>query len=163
MTEFTLRKLQDEIRPWQQHNFPDSPSWQSYIGISEETGELGHAFLKSAQDIRGTAEEHRAAMVDAVADIIVYIADFCNKENIDLQQAVETTWAQVKTRRWRRTAYEWLSEPKYVGTTVLKPDGWEPDGWGENITEQEFLRRLSISVCVLPHAVMELVYPPKGD
>lgn len=97
---FTLKNLQDEQRDWQLRNFGDSPSWHPLLGVSEEVGELCHAHLKSAQGIR-TNENHRDAKIDAVADIIIYLASYCNLENIDLQSAVEKTWDQVRRRNWK--------------------------------------------------------------
>lgn len=166
---FNLRDLQDELRPWQAHNFPGSPSWQSFVGISEEVGELGHAFLKKAQNIRGTAEEHNAAMVDAVADIIVYIADFCNKEDIDLQAAIEKTWGEVKLRKWRRTTDEWLCDPKYDGLRIVDADGWDRSSqeafkasWDENITENEFRKRVWASTVHPGEAMLKFLEEEKS-
>lgn len=95
-----LRTLQDELLSWQQHNFPHRPSWQPLLGLQEELGELSHAYLKRAQKIR-TTENHTENIKDAVGDIVVYLADFCNAEGIDLEEAIFETWARVKQRDWR--------------------------------------------------------------
>ena len=98
---FSLTQLQEELKPWSRHNFGDRPSWMPLLGACEEIGELSHAHLKQAQGIRGTPEEHFAAKKDAVADAIVFIADYCNAEGIDLQDALEETWAEVRKRDFK--------------------------------------------------------------
>ena len=98
----TLAQLQEEQKPWTEHNFPGKPSWHSPLGITEEVGELNHAYLKREQKIRGTTQEHEVDMFDAVGDILIYLSDFCTKESICLQTALEETWAKVKARDWQK-------------------------------------------------------------
>jgi hypothetical protein len=69
-----------------QHNFGDRPAWQTLLGVVEEVGELSHAHLKAAQGIRGTREQHHVAKIDAVADIVIFLADYCTAEGIDLER-----------------------------------------------------------------------------
>ena len=107
-----LKQLQDEQRPWVKHNFGDRPAWQPLLGIVEEVGELCHAHLKHAQGIR-TTEDHQAAKVDAVGDIVVYLADYCTAEGIDLQRAVSVVWASVKLR-------DWVADPEHGDTSTTK-------------------------------------------
>lgn len=96
----TLRQLQDEQRPWVQHNFGDRPSWMPLLGVMEELGELAHAHLKKAQGIR-TNEDHDAQAADAVADIVIFLADYCSAVGIDLESVVRDTWAEVRKRDWK--------------------------------------------------------------
>ena len=96
-----LRKLQKEQKPWVEHNFGDRPSWQPLLGVAEEVGELCHAFLKRAQGIRNT-ENHTENIKDAVADIVIYLSDFCNAEGIDFETTVQETWDKVKNRDWKK-------------------------------------------------------------
>jgi NTP pyrophosphatase (non-canonical NTP hydrolase) len=98
---FTLRRLQEENREWCDHNFPNRQPYQPLLGALEELGELAHAHLKGEQGIR-TNQDHNAAKVDAVADVIIFLADYCNQNGIDMQDAVESTWAAVKQRDWRK-------------------------------------------------------------
>jgi NTP pyrophosphatase (non-canonical NTP hydrolase) len=95
-----LRKLQEELKPWVLHNFGYRPSWQPLLGIQEEVGELSHAYLKRAQGIR-KGENHEEAMKDAAADIIVFLCDFCNAENIDLASTLQEVWNKVSKRDWK--------------------------------------------------------------
>ena len=53
------------------------------LGICEEAGELCHAQLKKEQGIRGTIEQHDAAMKDAVGDIMIYAINYLS--GIDAQ------------------------------------------------------------------------------
>lgn len=97
----TLAELQHELQPWQEHNFPGRDAWEPLVGVMEEAGELAHAHLKKHQGIRGTAQELDIAAEDAVGDIIVYLADFCNARGFDLQYCLNAAWRQVRQRDWR--------------------------------------------------------------
>lgn len=105
LTFDTLKVIQSELKPWQEHNFPGRPSWQPLLGVQEEVGELSHAFLKRAQNIRGSYEDHTADIEDAVADICIFLCDFCNAENIDLAAVLLDTWRDTVAKRdWRPEA-----------------------------------------------------------
>jgi NTP pyrophosphatase (non-canonical NTP hydrolase) len=41
-----------------------------------------------------------ARQVDAVGDIVIYLASYCTANHIDLDKAVSNTWAEVKKRDW---------------------------------------------------------------
>lgn len=95
-----LRQLQEEMKPWVKHNFGDRPAWQPLLGAVEELGELAHAHLKQEQGIR-TNENHEEAAKDAVADTIIYLADYCNCRGFDLGRILSDTWGKVKLRDWK--------------------------------------------------------------
>ncbi len=95
-----LRELQAEQVPWVKHNFGDRPSWMPLLGAVEELGELAHAHLKQAQGIR-VSEDHDAKAKDAVADVVIYLADYCTARGFDLQSLVLETWDRVKQRDWK--------------------------------------------------------------
>lgn len=77
-----LKQFQIEQGKWADHNFgSDRPARHPLLGEVEEIGELAHAYLKNAQGIRKN-EDHRANAQDAIADIIIYLADFCNIEGL---------------------------------------------------------------------------------
>jgi len=97
----TLRQLQREQADWSVKNFGLHDGWEPLLGVAEEVGELCHAHLKAHQGIR-TDENHKMAKVDAVGDILVYLADYCTQEGIDLEQAVSETWRKVQQRDWKR-------------------------------------------------------------
>lgn len=95
----SLKQIQDEIRDWNNHNFPNNKSYQALLGVSEEVGELCHAHLKHEQGIRQTTDSLEAKK-DAVADITIFLINYCNQENIDFSEVLNSTWEQVKTRDW---------------------------------------------------------------
>jgi hypothetical protein len=64
--------LQDEVREWSVRNFGDNPAHRPILGIIEELGEL----IKAEHHDRNTLEA-----IDAVGDVMIYMADFCGKTN----------------------------------------------------------------------------------
>lgn len=110
--ELTFRRLQDEQRPWVAHNFDGRHDYYPLLGAMEELGELAHAHLKGLQGIRHTPEEIAAKKRDAVADVVIFLSDYCSASGIDFQQAVEETWAEVRKRDWK-------ADPKSAGSLPL--------------------------------------------
>ena len=96
----TFKKLQTEQRPWVKHNFPNRESVDPLLGAVEELGELAHAHLKTRLGIRGSEETHRENAADAVADVVIFLSDYCTAMGFDLQSIMEKTWAEVRKRDW---------------------------------------------------------------
>ena len=96
-----LRKLQEEQKQWVKHNFGERPSWMPLLGAVEELGELAHAHLKESQGIR-LSEDHTENAKDAVADIVIYLADYCSSRGFDFESIVQETWNDVKQRDWKK-------------------------------------------------------------
>jgi len=67
----------------------------------EELGELAHAHLKGLQGIRHTSPEIESMKIDAVADIVIFLSDYCTANGLDFQDAVEQTWNRVRQRDWK--------------------------------------------------------------
>jgi NTP pyrophosphatase (non-canonical NTP hydrolase) len=109
-----LKQLQDELKPWVLHNFGQRPSYQPLLGALEELGELAHAHLKQEQQIR-TNEDHEANAKDAIADTIIYLADYCNTRGFDLGDILTQTWNKVKLRDWKR-------DPRFAGSGNVDDD-----------------------------------------
>lgn len=99
-SQMDLKTLQEETTEWAEKNFPDAKSYQPLLGAIEELGELAHAHLKSEQGIR-MEEQHHDNKVDAIGDIIIYLAHYCKLNSIDLEDAVITTWSKVQKREWK--------------------------------------------------------------
>lgn len=76
-----FESLQSEVGEWSQENFPGQPDVNPYLGSSEETGELADAL---SLDDQPDEEE-----LDAVGDILVYLADFCAIRGLDYQDCYE--------------------------------------------------------------------------
>jgi NTP pyrophosphatase (non-canonical NTP hydrolase) len=99
----SLRRLQVENASWARRNFgPDLPWQDPFFGVVEEVGELSHALLKQRQGIRGSHQEHEDEAQDAVDDIVVYLADLCNRRGWVLQRIVTATWKHVSERDWTK-------------------------------------------------------------
>jgi NTP pyrophosphatase (non-canonical NTP hydrolase) len=97
-----LRQLQEDERPWVEHNFPGRESYWPLLAAFEELGELARAHLKTLQGICGSEDAHRLSKIDAVGDVVIALADYCTANNIDMEDAVQRTWAKVKLRDWRK-------------------------------------------------------------
>lgn len=79
----------------------DAPSYRPLIGMVEELGELAHAHLKGEQGVRLTPEEVHEKKIDALGDVLVYMADYMNREGLSFYQAIERAWGEVRTRDWK--------------------------------------------------------------
>ena len=101
--EYLLPKtLQDEVAEWSRTNFGDNiknPPYLALFGVVEELGELAHTVVKSTQGIR-TTENHREKQKDAIGDIVIFLLDYCSRENLDLVTIVKDIWEKVRQRDW---------------------------------------------------------------
>jgi NTP pyrophosphatase (non-canonical NTP hydrolase) len=97
-----LTALRDQVGEWSRHNFGPASEmgYVALLGAFEELGELAHAHIKQLQGIRGAAAQHEEDARDAIADAIIYLADYCSTRDFDFQEIVESTWAQVRQRDW---------------------------------------------------------------
>ena len=68
------------------------------MGVMEEAGELAHAHLKEHQGIR--ADDFKAKKEDAIGDIIIFLADYCNRNRLILSRCVDRAWAEASQRDW---------------------------------------------------------------
>lgn len=111
--EKSLRVIQREIREWSLRNFGQQVSKATgaelgsispLLGIGEENGELCHVVLKRHQGIRGYDDDakYQSERDDAIADILVYLCDFANRENVDLLDVLNKTWSKVQKRDWEK-------------------------------------------------------------
>lgn len=102
MRHDSLRAFQTQHRLWLEHNFPEQEPLDGLLGMMEELGELCHALLKAKQGIRGyTEEEFRKQAEDAIGDIFIYAASFCNSNGFDLAACLENAWEEVSDRDWQ--------------------------------------------------------------
>jgi len=97
-----LNELQRHVKQWTDYNFPDSKPHHPLLGIGEEAGELMHAHLKAEQGIRGDVAKHKAQAEDAIGDLLIYLADYCNRMGYDLEQCLTETWSRVRQRDWKK-------------------------------------------------------------
>lgn len=99
-SEFDLDSFQASVGKWALSNFESRDWHHPLMGLSEELGELNHALLKQEQKIRGSYEEHEAQAIDAVGDIMIFLADLCYRRGWSLRSAVESAWMEVSQRDW---------------------------------------------------------------
>ena len=102
-TIWDLELLQSEHKHWLIKNFPNQKSHDALLGLMEEVGELAHAHLKAEQQIRGLGEISQAdeKKIDAIGDIVIYLASYCNSNGFDLAACVSETWKKVRLRDWQ--------------------------------------------------------------
>ena len=93
-----LKELQSKVVAWRQYNFPNANSDSQLKGVMEELGELVHADLKESQGIR--QQDYYSAKVDSVGDMIIFLLNYCEMNNIDFEVAVRTAWNEACTRDW---------------------------------------------------------------
>ena len=90
------------VGEWADRNFGRVASWHPLLGVGEELGELNHAHLKRAQGIRGVDDaQYRKDAIDAVGDIVIFLAHYCYLNEIDMVAAINETWAKVGQRDWK--------------------------------------------------------------
>jgi NTP pyrophosphatase (non-canonical NTP hydrolase) len=123
MPKLTLDQLQIEVHEWAIENFGDVTSDNSFFGMVEELGELSRAILKQRQGIKGTYEEHEADKRDAIGDILIFMADFCTRQNISIQECLEEAWSKVKLRDWKNDPKKGKGESEGKGEAKAKVEG----------------------------------------
>lgn len=95
----TVSQLQDEHAAWVTKNFGERrDARHPAMGIVEEVGELFHAVLKSEQGIRGTREEHEAAIKDAVGDVCIYAMDYATRLGLRLVDVLKSESFEVEVK-----------------------------------------------------------------
>ena len=94
--------FETDVGEWADRNFGRGESWQPLLGVGEELGDLHHAHLKRAQGIRGVDDaQYRKDAIDAVGDIVIFLAHYCYLNEIDMVAAINETWAKVSRRDWK--------------------------------------------------------------
>ena len=115
----TLRDLQAEHAVWAQQNYPDETELGAFLGLVEELGELARAEGKVRQKFRGiSAGAAHDQRIDGIGDLVIYLAGYCTRNGIDLQDAVEMTWDQVKQRRSPDAVEEQETYDRFCGERI---------------------------------------------
>jgi NTP pyrophosphatase (non-canonical NTP hydrolase) len=125
----TLRDIQEDQKPWVAHNFGRRATYMPLLGAMEELGELAHAHLKAEQGIRGTVAEHEVAAKDAVADIIIFLLDYCSARGWDAASIVSDTWKAVRTRDFKADPIRGIagtSSAAQIESGEVEPDFADP-------------------------------------
>jgi NTP pyrophosphatase (non-canonical NTP hydrolase) len=95
----SFTELQYMTEEWRNYNFPDHTAEDQFLGMTEELGELAHAYLKMKQGIR-TGENHAALEMDAIGDFIIYLCGYCSARGFMLSTCIGRAWSEVKDRDW---------------------------------------------------------------
>lgn len=98
-----MSRIQVELFRWQQDNFSGNTSERMVLGMTEELGELAHAFLKHAQKIRGMEDREKFlnAAGDAFADLMVYGIQLMTYLRMDAGTLLKYTARNVMNRDWK--------------------------------------------------------------
>lgn len=118
MKHCVLSKVQREVGEWAKQfgdNQSQHPLYEGaklfsippFLGMVEELGELAAPLCKRHQG-RGFTnhKEYVDAVGDALADLIIFMCDFANRENIYLSGVLEEVWSTVKQRSQRTWAHD---------------------------------------------------------
>jgi hypothetical protein len=89
----TFAGLQSQVGEWSRKNFPNNTPADPFYGLVEEVGEFSHSILKARQGIRGTTAEHEAKEKDAIGDIVIYLADWCERNGLSLSDGTASHYA----------------------------------------------------------------------
>lgn len=95
-----LETLQAESHEWRKKNFGDYTDADQFEGVVEELGELAKARLKRRQMIRGGEQFWIDQERDAVADITIFLAGYCQARGFSYAKTVDRVWTEVKQRDW---------------------------------------------------------------
>jgi len=103
-TCMTLSELQRIASEWSRKNFGEhfGSGYRNLLGVSEEVGELCHAQLKGEQGIRHTPEEIVKMKKDAVGDILVFLANYCDSQKLDMMECAQVAIDEILKRDWRK-------------------------------------------------------------
>ncbi len=74
-------EIQTQVGEWSSENFPGQPDVNPLLGSGEEIGELAECI--NFDSIPSEKE------LDAVGDVLVYLADFCAIRGLDYQKAYD--------------------------------------------------------------------------
>lgn len=94
-----VAETQEAIYQWSLEQFGDQDSENPLIGAQEELGEVARIVLKGKQGIRQDelAEED---LEMEVADVVIYLLDFCARNNVSLAEGLHRARTKVLDREF---------------------------------------------------------------
>lgn len=109
----TIEEVQDFAVAWNTKNFGEhfGSGYRCLLGVAEEVGELCHAQLKGEQGIRHTPEEIEKMKRDAVGDIIIFLCNYCDSQNIRMSECIGVAIEEIKRRDWSASRQPEGSKP----------------------------------------------------
>jgi hypothetical protein len=66
-----------------------------------ELGSIAEAYQNMEAGEYGSPEHHLNNMVQAAAEVVLALTEFCARQELDLQDAVEHVWHKRRMKRWR--------------------------------------------------------------
>jgi NTP pyrophosphatase (non-canonical NTP hydrolase) len=93
---------QKEFAEWQKKNFGGGELSDMIHGMSEEVGEMAHAYLKGKQRIRNyTPEKARDEMADSFADCMVFGIQAMIALGLDAEAVLNMVFRDVLSRNFK--------------------------------------------------------------
>lgn len=98
--DLTFNQLQDRAVSYSKRNFGDhyGTGYRNLIGVMEELGELAHAQLKGEQNIKHTQEHILLMKKDAVGDILIFLANYCDSQGLVMADCVILALKEIEKR-----------------------------------------------------------------
>lgn len=108
-----VKAMQADIASWTQRNFGDEDAYIALLGAVEELGELAGVYIKIQQEIRRDTHS-LIEMQDAIGDTIVFLASFCDRVGLDLEEIIIKVWfgdgtnsfPGVRNRDWKKFPFD---------------------------------------------------------
>lgn len=99
-----INNFQGKVVEWNLKNFGGhfGSEYRLLLGLTEELGELCHAHLKGEQNIRHTKEEIIKLKKDAIGDLVIFLANYCDSQNFKLSDCMNIAWGAIKNRNWTK-------------------------------------------------------------
>ena len=112
-----LKKLQWDIKVWQQQNFPKERNLDCLLGVFKELGYLAGALSYHRNGIRIFAIDKTKENIlsyeneigyklkdiirEKIADTAIFLIGMCIEQELDFQEILENRWNAVKERNWQ--------------------------------------------------------------
>lgn len=92
-----VAQTQQAIYEWSLEQFGDQDPENPLIGAQEELGEVSRIVLKGKQGIRQEELADEDLEME-VADIVIYLMDFCARNDVDLAEGLHRARTKVLDR-----------------------------------------------------------------
>lgn len=92
-----VQETQQAIYEWSLEQFGDQDPKNPLLGAQEELGEVSRIVLKNDQAIRQD-EMAQEDLEMEVADVVIYLMDFCARNDVDLATGIDRARNKVLDR-----------------------------------------------------------------
>ncbi len=94
-----IQKFQLQVQEWALRVHPEDTFGDMLNLLQEELGELCKAHLKGKAGLFPDVD-WESKIRDAIGDIGITLAHFCNLKTLDLESCIRNTWKEVRERDW---------------------------------------------------------------